>query len=72
MTKKTTKEDAPKRERKCVPIDGIAGIFMLFVAISVGYLIVLTWLLTRDWHYMIGGVPAALGAAVYLLIKAKN
>lgn len=66
--KKTNK----KKDRKCVPMDGLAGIAMLFVAVSIGYLVAMLWLLTRDWHYLVGGVPAALGAALYLLEKARS
>ncbi len=67
-----TSKPKVKKQRKCIPMDGLAGIAMLFVAISIGYLVAMLWLLTRDWHYLVGGIPAALGAALYLLEKARS
>lgn len=66
------KKSKAKKERKCVPMDGTAGVLILFMAISIGYMFTMIWLLTSDWHYLLGGAPAVAGAVLYLIEKARS
>jgi len=71
MTKKE-KITEPTNKPQGVRIDGIFGVFLLFVCISVGYANFVVWFGTSDPVSKVMLIPSTLFIALFLLVKATK